>query len=77
MFRLIKARFTRQFFWHGTCLNLAPVPKIFGPAPSIFVVQMEKFVARVHQNIRGPRLQGRLHDRAKMARIRQKLERFQ
>ena len=25
-------------FWHGTRLNLAPVPKIFGPAPSIFVV---------------------------------------
>ena len=36
--QLIQARFTRQFFWHGTCLNLAPVPKIFGPAPSIFVV---------------------------------------
>ena len=27
------ARFTRQFFWHGTCLNLAPVPKILSPAP--------------------------------------------
>ena len=35
---MTKARFTQQFFWHGTCLNLAPVPKIFGPAPSIFVV---------------------------------------
>ena len=32
----IKARFTRQFFGHGTCLNLVPVPKIVGPAPSIF-----------------------------------------
>ena len=34
----IKARFTRQLFWHGTRLNLAPVPKICGPAPFIFVV---------------------------------------
>ena len=33
-----QARFTRQLFWHSTRLNLAPVPKIFGPAPSIFVV---------------------------------------
>ena len=33
-----KARFTRQLFWHGTRLNLAPVPKLCGPAPSVFVV---------------------------------------
>ena len=29
--KTFKARFTRQFFWHGTCLNLAPVPKNFRP----------------------------------------------
>ena len=27
-----------NFFWHGTRLNLVPVLKIVGPAPSIFVV---------------------------------------
>ena len=32
---ITQARFTRQLFWHGTRLNLAPVPKIWGPAPSI------------------------------------------
>ena len=33
-----RAWFTRQPFRHGTRLNLAPVPKICSPAPSIFVV---------------------------------------
>ena len=40
-----KARFTRQFFWHGTCLNLAPVPKILGPGTLHF--------CRVNGKIRG------------------------
>ena len=37
----ITARFTRQFFWHGTCLNLAPVPKIFARHPSFLSCKWE------------------------------------